>query len=1021
MSPPATDRVRRHVQGLVLRERRLLALQLAARALALIALGVLLSLVAAWADVGRGDAAAGVVASVGVAAWFALGAPWLRRWRASGDPVRQARLVEQAAPTLSGRLLTAVTRLDGPRAGESEAIVSWVAAQAAEEAARCPADRVHPVRPARRDLAGAGVAWLLAAVAVLAGPGGSGGWWSYWFGGPEAAAALSDEALAAAEEAARVGDLTLRYVYPAYTGLEPYEVPNTTGEVRAPPGTTVEVIARSADPVVSAAVEAYDAPALEARVVDDRWVHGSFVVRDEPGAYALVTHDGREARRSRAFPIVPEPDLAPEVAVPGLAGPLEVPVDGRIVFGFTARDDYGLSRVVLELEGTEVPPDLARPRERVTTRDGVVDARVRDLGLEVGRTYRFTVAAWDNDTVSGSKVGRSPVVEIVVTGPGGEARLGMEQMEELLERGLDVLADHLEEPFPPGTTGRAWSRWGEQVHRRYEPFNQYLDSILGRRGVELAPAFDAIGRAADAGRSLVRFTQIGFEVDDRGPANRTSVETARAQREASVLTMEEAILFLDASIQQRLFGEFLREAETLELEATALERELAAASLDAGALRLHAQEIADYTGRLASDAERLRPGGLRDFVMSRTGEVPPVLEEAEDALGRHAAGEEAALDEARTLVRRASQRLQELADGIREEARRRAERAQEQGSEAEDLVAALKALEADQRAVAAQVDEARREGSPEHVARLDDLWTRAQAAARAVDDGLLGVAQGLEGGGGEFFLEQHALEVSDNAQVVREAVDLRDLAGALELTSGLAREEQSFAARYRSLARTGRLGAGLPDEGDLRAVETDLIALADLLEQLRRRDREGDPALRSRVRALRPEQDTLRETLGILAEKADGLAKEFPVTPHGMLESLDAADARMGQGSDQLAVGEAMAAQGSQESAADHVRDAWRALEQAMQQAASQASGGGSGGQEGEEQASGGDQEEGEEPSDGDESGEDLSKARFDLPSAEEFQTPEAYRDALLRAMEGAVPDEYRAMKRRYYEELVRQ
>ena len=35
--------------------------------------------------------------------------------------------------------------------------------------------------------------------------------------------------------------------------------------------------------------------------------------------------------------------------------------------------------------------------------------------------------------------------------------------------------------------------------------------------------------------------------------------------------------------------------------------------------------------------------------------------------------------------------------------------------------------------------------------------------------------------------------------------------------------------------------------------------------------------------------------------------------------------------------------------------------------------------------------------------------------------TPEAYRRALLEGMEGEVPSEYRALKKRYYEELVNQ
>jgi hypothetical protein len=46
---------------------------------------------------------------------------------------------------------------------------------------------------------------------------------------------------------------------------------------------------------------------------------------------------------------------------------------------------------------------------------------------------------------------------------------------------------------------------------------------------------------------------------------------------------------------------------------------------------------------------------------------------------------------------------------------------------------------------------------------------------------------------------------------------------------------------------------------------------------------------------------------------------------------------------------------------------------------------------------------------------------KVEIPGREEFRTPEEYRRALLQGMEGDVPEEYRALKKRYYEELVAQ
>jgi hypothetical protein len=139
--------------------------------------------------------------------------------------------------------------------------------------------------------------------------------------------------------------------------------------------------------------------------------------------------------------------------------------------------------------------------------------------------------------------------------------------------------------------------------------------------------------------------------------------------------------------------------------------------------------------------------------------------------------------------------------------------------------------------------------------------------------------------------------------------------------------------------------------------------------------------------------------------------------------------------------GSLLDAEGAQAAAADHLAEAWRALESAMNEAQRQArqlSSGSPGEESGAQGGEGG--EEGEEPGDGadaasgsgrgkpqpsgsegaSEGGGAVGRGRqMEIPGRDEFQTPEAYRTELLRGMEGEVPEEYRTLKRRYYEELV--
>ena len=57
----------------------------------------------------------------------------------------------------------------------------------------------------------------------------------------------------------------------------------------------------------------------------------------------------------------------------------------------------------------------------------------------------------------------------------------------------------------------------------------------------------------------------------------------------------------------------------------------------------------------------------------------------------------------------------------------------------------------------------------------------------------------------------------------------------------------------------------------------------------------------------------------------------------------------------------------------------------------------------------------------GDEPGDSPSTVEPEIPAPELFKTAEDYRRALLEGMAGEVPEEFQALKKRFYEDLVRQ
>ena len=212
---------------------------------------------------------------------------------------------------------------------------------------------------------------------------------------------------------------------------------------------------------------------MEADVAEGRELSAEFVIGLEPGGYRFVMQAVDVATPSVTFPIQPELDLAPEVILDKAGTVYEVAVDERLNLQWVAKDDFGIRRVELEIDG-EVATLLTLARERTSELSGVLNMRPQDLGLRAGNRVEFIVAAWDNDEWSGQKVGRSRAVQLVVLGASGFEMMSNERRGEIRDVLVDILAGHLMDAWPPGDSASALSKWGERVSRRYEPLQDLL-------------------------------------------------------------------------------------------------------------------------------------------------------------------------------------------------------------------------------------------------------------------------------------------------------------------------------------------------------------------------------------------------------------------------------------------------------------------------------------------------------------------------------------------------------------------
>ncbi len=983
------------IQELARRERALALWQGLLRALAVTGVACAVALLLTTTNLARGTATGWLLLAwlLGVVLWALF--PTARALQDAADPMRQARLVEALEPKLRGRLVTAVGHEEGTWGQESEALLQLVTRRALKMARRVPAQTVHPSAPVRRQGAFALGAYVLAGLCLLIIPGGLPGALAWWGteGGDRVLAELDD--VEQVEEVARVGNLTIRYIYPAYMEREPYEVVNSTGDVRAPTGTRVEVIARTADAMSSAGLSVDGGPVLEAELLSERELRGSFVIDAEMKEYRIITVIDGTPQSSKPYAISTEADLPPEVQWIADAPLVEVPIDRPLQLPWQATDDHALREVILQVyRGDELVSErsLRKPREVLSRLEGEANVTPKQLDLEVGETYELQAVAWDRDEISGDKSGVSSRVTLTVLDSRGRARMSPVVRRELLDALLIALAGHLESDFDPTSGSRRQIRkWGETVHARTEPLQAILEA--NQPGRDLRGPWQPVGFALSAATSFVRYTQVGFDGD--APVQDGAVNKLVELYDEVILTHEEAALFLDRLDQNeaaRALAEMISRLETDigTFEAQMEKRELAE-QRDALA------QIDEALSDLSESAEVLGRDALNELVNTRTDVMKSMSGRLDDLMAQDE--REEASEQASRLV----QSMRELGSAYREEMERRKAQSEEAGQEAAELKEELKRLMEAQEQLAEQLAQERQNDKGTDQDKLMALWKQLEELTVQIDERAVRYEESVKAADRTFIEERLAEYASEGAAGLPASAYNRDLQGVEEGLEALSNVWMQVEMRHETLYRDGEpQGLGRREQKEIRGLIEEALSV---VEQLKRQDRTSSSQLIQAMRQMQQAQATLNQELQSAAADAQRVGQEMPITPRGMNEALAEADLRMKGASEALSGSNPMAAEGGQRAAADAIQRALDALQDAMDRAAQ------SSGQEGEEDSEG---------KDGEESGED-STFRIDLPEPDAFQTPEAYRRALMQGMQAEVPEEYRALKRRYFEELVRQ
>lgn len=210
------------------------------------------------------------------------------------------------------------------------------------------------------------------------------------------------------------------YHYPAYSRLASEQVVETTGDVKALEGSTVDLKIEVDQPVIEAELRldvGEEKQAVQLSTADEKLLGGRIVFR-ESGTYRvhLVARETKfENKFAPNYEISVIPDLVPSVRLEKPEKNLIVPSDALIRLVGSARDDLGLTSVT---QMSRV--NAGRWEEKTLATDSGKESRVKrdwdllDMELKSGDQVFTKLVATD---VGGNR-GESLVAQITISSPG---------------------------------------------------------------------------------------------------------------------------------------------------------------------------------------------------------------------------------------------------------------------------------------------------------------------------------------------------------------------------------------------------------------------------------------------------------------------------------------------------------------------------------------------------------------------------------------------------------------------------
>ncbi len=239
-----------------------------------------------------------------------------------------------------------------------------------------------------------------------------------------------------------LADIEITLKYPEYTKLPTGKIKGSRGDIKTMKGTEVIFEAKPLNHFEKGSLIIENGVSVPA-IMSGGKIKAGFTVL-ESGSF--IIKETSKTLISETFEIKTQEDTEPSVSISSPLGEtIELGSEEKIDIFYKAEDDYGISKLMLtwENEGGQSKTPISKIDQETNAISDKFSWGPSGVNPKSGEIIKLRVLAYDNDTISGPKVGISNAITIILKDAGAKHKETLIYAEQLMEELIDILGDEI--------------------------------------------------------------------------------------------------------------------------------------------------------------------------------------------------------------------------------------------------------------------------------------------------------------------------------------------------------------------------------------------------------------------------------------------------------------------------------------------------------------------------------------------------------------------------------------------------